>query len=109
MAISREGKLYSWGDNSFGQLGNGNLQTNYPRLVAESNRCTLKSILENVVSVSCGANHTMVLTKDGKLFSWGCDHYGQLGMLIYCNIILQVAIKFFKTKLFLCVKRRENL
>jgi len=30
--------------------------------------------------VSCGHNHTVVLTERGQLYSWGDDRYGQLGL-----------------------------
>ena len=30
--------------------------------------------------VSCGHNHTVVLTERGHLYSWGDDRYGQLGL-----------------------------
>ncbi|MNW20771.1 Regulator of chromosome condensation (RCC1) repeat protein [compost metagenome] len=35
--------------------------------------------LENVASVVMGRFHALVLTKDGKLFAWGCNSAGQLG------------------------------
>ena len=31
------------------------------------------------MQVSCGARHTVVLTKSGQLFSWGLNMFGQLG------------------------------
>ncbi|CAC5424260.1 SERGEF [Mytilus coruscus] len=68
-------RLFSWGANSYGQLGLGH--------------CTDKSIPEeinlpddfgNVSSVSGGGGHTLVLTDNGKLFVCGSNDKGQLGL-----------------------------
>ena len=32
-----------------------------------------------VVKVSCGPNHTVVITEDHKVYSWGFGGYGRLG------------------------------
>ena len=34
---------------------------------------------ECVVSVSCGSRHTLAVTEDGEVFSWGLGHFGALG------------------------------
>ena len=34
---------------------------------------------EKIEKISCGGEHTAALTKDGKLYLWGDDSYGQLG------------------------------
>jgi alpha-tubulin suppressor-like RCC1 family protein len=36
--------------------------------------------LNDVAQVSCGAMHTLVLTGDGRLWSFGNDKYGKLGL-----------------------------
>lgn len=33
-----------------------------------------------ISKIVCGAGHTVVLTSTGKLFSWGCNVLGQLGI-----------------------------
>ena len=69
--IKSDGKLYTWGLNSSGQLGD-RTATNRTEPVAVYG-------LENVVSVSLGANHSAALTSDGSLYTWGNNEYGQLG------------------------------
>jgi alpha-tubulin suppressor-like RCC1 family protein len=36
--------------------------------------------LSNIVKVECGIDYTMCIDKDGKLYSWGSNRYGQLGV-----------------------------
>lgn len=33
-----------------------------------------------VVQIACGLNHTVALTNNGELYSWGCNKEGQLGL-----------------------------
>uniref|UniRef100_A0A0K0FMZ6 RCR-type E3 ubiquitin transferase n=1 Tax=Strongyloides venezuelensis TaxID=75913 RepID=A0A0K0FMZ6_STRVS len=37
-------------------------------------------INEIVVDIKVGSNHTILLTKDGSVYSFGCNDYGQLGI-----------------------------
>jgi alpha-tubulin suppressor-like RCC1 family protein len=73
-AISEEGNLYGWGYNSSGQVGSG----------AFSTQATPVKIIfpgdPQVVDVSCGFAHTLALTADGALYSWGRNDNGELGV-----------------------------
>ena len=67
--ITDDDNLYMWGRNLCGQLGNGTEKSSYsPNL-----------IMDNVIDVSLGAEHTACVTKDGCLYTWGSNYYGQLG------------------------------
>ncbi|KAG1932878.1 RCC1 and BTB domain-containing protein 2 isoform X1 [Pimephales promelas] len=73
MAVLDNGETYGWGYNCNGQLGlgnNGNQQT--PCRIA-----ALQGI--NIVQVACGYAHTLALTDEGFVYSWGANSYGQLG------------------------------
>ena len=68
-AIDENGSLWMWGDNSYGQLGNGTLNgSNIP-----------VKTMEDVAAVSCGGDHTAAVKTDGTLWTWGSNIYGQLG------------------------------
>lgn len=69
IAAMPDGTVYTWGDNSLGQLGQGNT-TAYltPTLVAS---------LSNIIAVAAGENHSLALRSDGVVYSWGS--YGTLG------------------------------
>lgn len=68
-AITENGDLYLWGDNTYGQLGNG---TN------EDSNIPIK-IMNNVEKVSLGYFHSAAITKNGDLYLWGHNSHGELG------------------------------
>jgi alpha-tubulin suppressor-like RCC1 family protein len=71
--IFDDSSLQCWGDNSFGQLGDG----------TTTDRLTMTPVgLETgrtAVSVSAGASHTCVTLDDSSLKCWGRNNQGQLG------------------------------
>ncbi|NXR11850.1 HERC5 ligase, partial [Semnornis frantzii] len=73
ITVSLSGAVYSWGKNDFGQLGLGDTEDRHcPSYVAA---------LEHwkTVFVSCGADHTAVLSKEGVVCTFGAGGAGQLG------------------------------
>ncbi|XP_059628089.1 ultraviolet-B receptor UVR8-like isoform X2 [Cornus florida] len=90
VCISADGDVYAFGGNQFGQLGTSADQAEtLPRLLDAPS-------LENMHAkiVSCGARHSAVVTDDGKVFCWGWNKYGQLGLgdVIDRNIPSQVSM-----------------
>ncbi|KAL4482807.1 hypothetical protein ABPG72_022367 [Tetrahymena utriculariae] len=73
-AITKQGKLYTWGNNRNGQLGNSqNLYQTQPSIV------TGFGSQNSIVDVSCGDNFIAALTQLGQLYTWGFGGDGQLG------------------------------
>lgn len=73
-AITQTGKVYLWGNGSYGRLGTGfEFQENTPVLVDDLSD-------KEIVRVSCGAFHTFVLSKDGSIYAFGQNKYGKLGL-----------------------------
>ena len=70
------GEVYTWGDNSVGQLGYKDPKLISWPLYVEN----LKGV--DIASVACGRHHTLALTSDGQLYSWGSNKFGQLGRRI---------------------------
>jgi alpha-tubulin suppressor-like RCC1 family protein len=69
--VAAQPAAWSWGDNTYGQLGDGTTtKRNLPGLV---------SGLSSVVSVSAGKEHAAAATSDGKVWTWGANYNGQLG------------------------------
>ncbi|KAL3521135.1 hypothetical protein ACH5RR_019284 [Cinchona calisaya] len=91
ICISADGDVYAFGGNQFGQLGTGSEQAEtLPRLLEAPSLETVHAKI-----VSCGARHSAVVTEEGKVFCWGWNKYGQLGLgdVIDRNIPSQVAIE----------------
>jgi alpha-tubulin suppressor-like RCC1 family protein len=74
LVLTNCGEVYAWGDNYFGQIGNGCYDSQLiPIKVKGFNN-------ERVVMISCGWNHSMALTECGHVYSWGYNRNGQLGI-----------------------------
>lgn len=73
--LTDSGALYVCGTSTGGGLGLGALtNSNGIRLVEG---LAAQSV---VVDVSCGCDHTLALTQDGKLYAWGWNQNAQLGL-----------------------------
>lgn len=70
-ALLRSGRVSCWGQNNFGQLGDGT--TNY-RTTA-----VLVQDLSDATKIAMGTHHTCALKRDGRVVCWGSNRYGQLG------------------------------
>ncbi|QPX48309.1 regulator of chromosome condensation [Synechococcus phage S-SRM01] len=68
----RQGNLWVWGRNNFGQLGD-NTTTN------RSTPVTTLAGGANWKQVACGGSHTAAIKTDGTIWTWGLNSQGQLG------------------------------
>ena len=84
IALTHNGEVYSWGAAACGQLGLEELDF-LPRDADDSPYQPSPSLLAKlkgkfVVSVACGEAHTLVLTNNGVIYSFGASNCGQLGV-----------------------------
>lgn len=71
VALKNDGTVWTWGSNSFGQLGDGTTtDRNIPVQVSD---------LTDVMAISAGESHTIALKNDGTAWAWGRNNYFQLG------------------------------
>jgi hypothetical protein len=71
LAVSADGGVWTWGDNFYGQLGDGSLT---PR----STPARLTT-LPPIAHVGAGGEHSLAVTADGRVFTWGRNNQHQLG------------------------------
>jgi alpha-tubulin suppressor-like RCC1 family protein len=73
LVTSGTGKTWSFGRGAFGRLGHGGRGNEVvPRLIAALNHAVVKQ-------VAAGMYHSMVLMRDGDVFTWGGGGCRQLG------------------------------
>ena len=71
-ALTTVGSVVCWGDNTYGQLGDGT-KTQRPTPTAVS------GLESGVAAIVAGQSHTCALTTGGAVVCWGYNSFGQLG------------------------------
>ena len=70
--IATDDTIKCWGNNMFGQLGEGtNKDSNVP--------VEVMGLSNNIQSLSCGCVHTCAITLENRVKCWGRNNLGQLG------------------------------
>ena len=73
VALTSTGEVLTWGDNDFGQLGDGTrTDHDVPGAVTIPGGATVRAI-------AGGDDHSLALTSTGTVLAWGCNGQGQLG------------------------------
>jgi uncharacterized repeat protein (TIGR02543 family) len=93
-ALSATGRVFMWGLNNAGQLGNGNT-TNRGDPTEITSRFPMDAN-DKIISLSLGTGHSSALSATGRVFMWGQNNRGQLGngTTINRNIPTEITSKF---------------
>lgn len=76
LILDADGHVYSCGLNNKGQAGNTNIEQG--NVLTFQRLCALEH--EVVIEVCCGWDSSAALTRNGELYVWGSNRYGQLGL-----------------------------
>ncbi|CDW87540.1 kinesin motor domain containing protein [Stylonychia lemnae] len=88
--VTSDGMILSWGRGIFGQLGHGDTE-NY------SLPTPIETLVKiQIIQVACGWQHTMSLSSQGRVFSWGYGEDGQLGHGDTNDYLLPKELDYFK-------------
>ena len=80
LALKSDGTVWAWGDNNYGQLGDGTSGDTGDKLYPVQVRGPGGAgYLTGVSAITAGVMHSLVLKSDGTVWAWGHNTYGQLG------------------------------
>jgi alpha-tubulin suppressor-like RCC1 family protein len=78
LALKEDGTVLAWGDNQYGQLGDGtNTSSSTPVQVQDPNDPS--GYLSAVETIAAGSFHSLALKDDGTVWAWGSNRVNELG------------------------------
>jgi alpha-tubulin suppressor-like RCC1 family protein len=85
LALLANGSVMAWGNNGFGQLGDGTTTTREVPVAVKG--------LAGVRAIAAGGNHSLALMSNGTVMAWGNNESGQLGTGNTTESEVPVAVK----------------
>ncbi len=79
-----DGSVFCWGDDRFGQSGDG--QGGDAPVMAPARVVTERGALYGVIAMAAGASHTCALREDHAVYCWGRNEQGQLGVPVAMSV-----------------------
>ncbi|MDQ4062877.1 MAG: hypothetical protein M3122_03070, partial [Actinomycetota bacterium] len=97
LALKNNGTVWAWGNNWFGQLGDGTSTDGTPTTCeytvmgggrpssscTDSNTPVQMSEVGGIEAIAAGGAHGLALKDDGTVWAWGMNQSGQLGDVTY--------------------------
>ena len=84
LALDENGNVYGWGDNRFGQLGDGTFD----------NVSTPKLIATNAIDIFAGETFTYILKADNTIWATGASGYSVGGGSVWMNLTNEIRNRF---------------
>ncbi|MBF0418756.1 MAG: hypothetical protein HQL78_01175 [Magnetococcales bacterium] len=87
VALRRDGTVWAWGNNTYGQVGDGTASNVHGPLIVYGQSINghthhaspFKVGITDVVDIAAGSQHTVAVKKDGSVWTWGRNDRNQLG------------------------------
>ena len=76
LALDKKGAVFAWGSGEQSQLGRRLLE----RHQGNSLKPTPVALPKTIVSIHAAANHSFAIDKNGYLYAWGLNNFGQCGI-----------------------------
>ena len=88
--LSSEGHVFSFGENNYGQLGNGingvdtktglSKHTTKAENILSGRSASVDIYLTDVIRIDAGKNYSGAIKSNGKVLTWGGNEHGQLSI-----------------------------
>jgi alpha-tubulin suppressor-like RCC1 family protein len=89
LAQDRNGNLWGWGHNTFGQVGDGRGGADVfgpVQVCGEGQIAPCTQFLGSVIATAAGRFHSLALDSSGNVWAWGDNEFGQLGSNLSGNV-----------------------
>uniref|UniRef100_A0A8B9L2S3 HECT and RLD domain containing E3 ubiquitin protein ligase 3 n=1 Tax=Astyanax mexicanus TaxID=7994 RepID=A0A8B9L2S3_ASTMX len=93
IALAKDGQLFTWGQNSSGQLGLGKGEPSSLSPQPLKSLCGIP-----LAQISAGGDHSFALSLSGAVFGWGRNSAGQLGLNDEQDRAVPCHIKFLRSQ-----------
>jgi alpha-tubulin suppressor-like RCC1 family protein len=78
LVLTTDGNVFGWGSNHFGQVGLSQaVQKNNEGFSTKPNSIVFP---EKIIAIAAGMHYSLALTASGKVYAWGWNGFGQLGL-----------------------------
>ncbi|AML49121.1 hypothetical protein AYM02_07255 [Coxiella burnetii] len=82
--MTKEDQIYAWGNSSalscFGFPADAHIYTPRPVRLPQHLLSPLLLVTDRIIQLTAGHNHILALTRNGCVFAWGNNWFGQLGL-----------------------------
>lgn len=89
VSLDKHGHVYGWGWGRHGQLGPAVSPSTDKKDIRKVNKIDMP---QPIVQIACGHLHTLLRGKDGTVYGFGSNKYGQLGQVTTEGIVLKNSV-----------------
>ncbi|MEY2874757.1 MAG: hypothetical protein RLZZ373_2128 [Pseudomonadota bacterium] len=92
VALLKDGTVYAWGYNAYGQLGTGTIGIGTSSYRAIPVKSSASVALTGVAAVAAGDSHTLFLKSDGSLWGVGSNLLKQIGGVTTASALYPIRV-----------------